>query len=128
MHRDPSPLPLLFLAGAPTWQMPQLVGLNKLPPRATLIPFPTAEDAKTQEREASPWYMSLNGTWDFQIKPRPAAATVEALTAAEWSPIQVPGNWTMQGFGNPHYTNVQMPFPQPPPEVPAFPSGKRDVA
>ena len=63
--------------------------------------------------------MSLNGTWDFQIKPRPAAATVEALTAAEWSPIQVPGNWTMQGFGNPHYTNVQMPFPQPPPEVPA---------
>ena len=27
--------------------------------------------------------MSLNGTWDFQIKPRPDAATVEALTAAE---------------------------------------------
>ena len=119
MHRDPTPLPLLFLAGAPTWQMPQLVGLNKLPPRATLIPFPTAEEAQTQAREASPWYMSLNGTWDFQIKPRPAAATVEALTAVEWSPIQVPGNWTMQGFGNPHYTNVQMPFPQPPPEVPA---------
>ena len=118
MHRDPSPLPLLFLAGAPTWQMPQLVALNKLPPRATLIPFPTAEDARTQDRTASPWYMSLNGAWDFQIKPKPAAATLEGLVA-EWSPIQVPGNWTMQGFGNPHYTNVQMPFPQSPPEVPA---------
>jgi beta-galactosidase len=117
MHRDPSPLPLLFLAGSPTWQMPQLVGLNKLPPRATLIPFPTVEDAKTQDREGSPWYMGLNGTWDFQLKPKPAAASVEGL-AAEWSPIQVPGNWTMQGYGSPHYTNVQMPFPQSPPEVP----------
>jgi beta-galactosidase len=105
MHRDPSPLPLLFLAGTPTWQMPQLVGLNKLPPRATLIPFPSAEAAQTQVREASPWYMSLCGTWDFQLKPRPAAVTLDGLVA-EWSPIEVPGNWTMQGFGNPHYTNV----------------------
>jgi beta-galactosidase len=118
MHRDPSPLPLLFLGGQPTWQMPQLVALNKLPPRATLIPFPTPEEAHTLAREASPWYLSLNGTWEFQIKPRPAAATVEAL-AGEWSPIAVPGNWTMQGFGRPHYTNVQMPFPNLPPEVPA---------
>ena len=62
--------------------------------------------------------MSLCGTWEFQIRPRPATATAEALSA-EWSPIQVPGNWTMQGFGSPHYTNVQMPFPDSPPEVPA---------
>lgn len=117
MHRDPSPLPLLFLAGQPTWQMPELVALNKLTPRATLVPFPTHEEARDQNREASPWFLSLNGTWDFQIKPRPAAATAEAL-AGEWSPIQVPGNWTMQGFGKPHYTNVQMPFPELPPDVP----------
>jgi beta-galactosidase len=118
MHRDSPPLPLLFLAGLPTWQMPQLVGLNKLPPRATLIPFPTPEEASANPRELSPWFLSLNGAWDFQIKPRPAAATLDALTA-EWSPITVPGNWTMQGFGSPHYTNVQMPFPEPPPTVPA---------
>jgi beta-galactosidase len=109
---------LLFLAGQPTWQMPELVALNKLPPRATLIPFPTPDEARTLAREASPWRLNLNGTWEFQIKPHPAAATAEAL-AGEWSPIQVPGNWTMQGFGRPHYTNVQMPFPQSPPEVPA---------
>ena len=47
MHRDPSPLPLLFLGGQPTWQMPELVALNKLPPRATLIPFSTPEEART---------------------------------------------------------------------------------
>ncbi len=118
MHRDTSPLPLLFLAGTPTWQMPQLVALNKLPPRATLTPFPTPEDAQTRAREASPWFLNLCGTWQFQLKPQPADVSAEALLA-EWSPIEVPGNWTMQGFGHPHYTNVQMPFPQSPPEVPA---------
>ncbi len=35
-----------------------------------------------------------------------------------WSNIIIPGNWTMQGYGKPHYTNVRMPFPQKPPEVP----------
>ncbi|NLF40669.1 DUF4981 domain-containing protein, partial [bacterium] len=35
-----------------------------------------------------------------------------------WSSIAVPGNWTMQGFGTPHYTNVQMPFNTVPPDVP----------
>ena len=30
----------------------------------------------------------------------------------------VPGNWTMQGFGQPQYTNVQMPFLCQPPTVP----------
>jgi hypothetical protein len=29
---------MIYLAGAKSWEMPQLPGLNKLPPRATLIP------------------------------------------------------------------------------------------
>ena len=33
--------------------------------------------------------------------------------------VTVPGNWTMQDTGDhPHYTNVQMPFPGPPPTLP----------
>ena len=32
----------------------------------------------------------------------------------------MPGNWTMQGVDDlPHYTNVQMPFPDLPPDLPA---------
>jgi beta-galactosidase len=98
--------------------MPQLPSLNKLPPRATLIPFSSAEEAQTMERALSPWFFDLNGEWDFKIKPCPAAVT-EAETYAEgWAKILVPGNWTMQGFGRPQYTNVAMPFPHTPPHVP----------
>jgi beta-galactosidase len=35
-----------------------------------------------------------------------------------WREIEVPGLWTMQGFGRPHYTNVVMPFSDLPPNVP----------
>ncbi|MFN8441849.1 MAG: glycoside hydrolase family 2 TIM barrel-domain containing protein [Caldilineaceae bacterium] len=111
-------LPMLTIAGQPSWKNPQLTGLNKLQPRATLIPFPTSEDAQSNAREESPWFQLLNGDWDFQIKTRPEEATTESLVTDHWSRITVPGNWTMQGFGKPHYTNVQMPWPNLPPDVP----------
>ena len=118
MHRTLAALPMIFLGGAKSWEMPQLPGLNKLPPRATLIPYPTAAAAHAQEREGSPWFLSLNGQWDFKLKSRPEEVTAEAVATSGWSPIAVPGNWTMQGFGHPHYTNVQMPWPNLPPHVP----------
>ena len=118
MTANPSVLPLLFLGGEKTWEMPQLPALNKLPPRATLVPYPTAEAALTLEREQSPWFLALSGTWDFKIKARPEDVTADDMSTGGWSPIQVPGNWTMQGFGHPHYTNVIMPFPNTPPDVP----------
>jgi beta-galactosidase len=111
-------LPLLFLAGQPTWELPQLTSLNRLPPRATLTPFPTAEDALTKSREESPWFAPLNGVWEFKIFGRPEQVTHAAVEHGAWSPITVPGNWTVQGYGRPHYTNVQMPFPNLPPDVP----------
>ncbi|MFN3980503.1 MAG: hypothetical protein ACK4SA_08980, partial [Caldilinea sp.] len=96
-----APLPLLFLAGQPTWEMPQLTSLNRLPPRATLTPFPTAADALNKAREESPWFVPLNGVWDFLIFGRPEQVTAAAIEYGDWTPIQVPGNWTVQGFGRP---------------------------
>jgi beta-galactosidase len=118
MNQPANILPMLFLAGERTWEMPQLTSLNKLPPHATLIPYGSVEQAIAMDRENSPWFQPLNGTWDFKILPQPEAATQDALTTGVWSPIAVPGSWTMQGFGKPHYTNVQMPFPNVPPDVP----------
>jgi Beta-galactosidase/beta-glucuronidase len=36
-----------------------------------------------------------------------------------WTAIQVPGNWQLQGHGNPQYTNIKFPFSSEPPYVPA---------
>ena len=118
MNQDTTILPLLILGGAKSWENPQLTGLNKLPPRATLTPFPTAADALAAAREASPWFLSLDGQWQFKLVPRPEAATWAELAAEGWGDIAVPGNWTMQGYGKPHYTNIVMPFPHDPPHVP----------
>lgn len=109
---------LLEIGGQKTWKMPQLPGLNKLPPRPSLITFPTTTEALIFNRGISPWYLSLNGTWDFMIFSRPEEISQEGLNSGSWSTIRVPGNWTMQGFGRPHYTNVMMPFPELPPDVP----------
>ena len=109
---------LLELGGYKTWKMPQLTGFNKLPPRATLYPYSSALTALTNDRSSSPWFVSLDGTWDFQIFPRPEAVSDNAIQENTWQSIHVPGNWTMQGYGHPHYTNVVMPFPNHPPDVP----------
>ena len=114
-----STLPLLFLGGQPSWEMPRFTGLNKLPPRAALTPFPSAEEARRGAPEDSPWRQSLDGVWQFKLKQHPAAVTWEAVAAEDWASLAVPGVWTMQGYGGPHYTNVQMPFPHEPPHVPA---------
>ncbi|MBC8188363.1 MAG: beta-galactosidase, partial [Proteobacteria bacterium] len=66
--------------------------------------------------------MSLDGDWSFAFFARPEEVPEEAVSAATecsgWATLSVPGNWTLQGFDRPHYTNVQMPFPETPPDIP----------
>lgn len=112
------------------WHEPELLSLNKLPPRATFYPFASADQARTGDRTVSPRWLSLDGQWDFRLEadPRSALVAVEAglprAEGASWRSITVPGNWERQGYGKPHYTNVQMPWPHEPPFVPeANPTG-----
>jgi beta-galactosidase len=110
---------LLYLGGRPSWMNPQLTSINRLEPHATLVPSPSVELAATLDPARSPWFRSLDGTWDLRVVARPEEAPAALAAARGWSHAEVPGLWTMQGFGHPHYTNVQMPFPNPPGEVPA---------
>lgn len=105
------------------WQTPELTGLNRLPSRATLYPFPSIESALTLDRNQSPWFRSLNGEWKFQLVEKPEVAEDEVFRPefddTEWRNITVPGNWTMQDTGDlPQYTNIRMPFDHEPPLVP----------
>ena len=63
--------------------------------------------------------ISLDGAWRFQLLHSPLDRI-----GKKWSTIPVPGLWTMQPesdvfFDRPIYTNVQMPFDEQPPQVPA---------
>jgi beta-galactosidase len=102
---------------------PECIAVNRLPMRATLYPYPDAAAAKNNVREESPWFRLLNGTWRFRMAANPAEVTPEDIAAetdrSGWDEIAVPGNWPLQGYGKPHYTNVQMPFSHEPPNVPA---------
>jgi len=104
------------------WKRPEQTGENCLPSRATLYPYPTEATAKSCSRTKSRWVKLLNGTWSFRLFDRPEDVPAEAVGFEQvggWSDIVVPGNWTMQGFDKPHYTNVQMPFANEPPDVPS---------
>ena len=76
--------------------------------------YPSADLARQGDRSASPWIQSLNGTWKFRYSPNPAARPVgferPGFDDKAWAPIAVPGNWEMQGFGIPIYSNVRYPF------------------
>lgn len=97
------------------WQNPQVVGRNKEPGRATLLPYADAGSALSRDRARSPYYLPLIGAWKFEYAPNPASAPAEFYRAdfddSAWDPVAVPGNWQLQGWDKPMYTNVQYPFP-----------------
>lgn len=113
---------LLQVGALKTWIAPECVSLNRIPMRATSYPFPTAREARSLDREKSPWFQLLDGQWQFKMAGHPEAVIAEDVAAetdrAGWDSVAVPGNWTLQGYGAPHYTNVVMPFPDEPPFVP----------
>ena len=113
---------LLQLGSAKTWISPETISLNRLPMRSTLYPFPDAAAARTLDRDKSPWFRLLNGGWHFKMAAQPEAVREDDVASTTdrsgWNSVEVPGNWTMQGYGHPHYTNVQMPFSDEPPFVP----------
>jgi beta-galactosidase len=109
---------LLLLGGRKSWESPELTSLNRLPPRATLVPYRSPEHAATLDRRKSPWFAPLDGEWEFRLAERPEDAGRALRSARGWTSVAVPGLWTMQGHGTPHYTNIVMPFPERPPHVP----------
>lgn len=68
--------------------------------------------------EGSPYYLNLNGTWDFRYYTDGRDIPEDVTKITDWKSIRVPGNWEVQGFGYPIYVNMPYEFaprnPQPP--------------
>ncbi|NIM13016.1 MAG: DUF4981 domain-containing protein [Candidatus Aminicenantes bacterium] len=106
------------------WENPEMIGKNKEAPHVPIIPCPDIETAvkANDEPAASPFYMSLNGTWKFHWVRvphlRPKEFYKDDFCLDGWNDIKVPGNWELQGFGVPIYTDEPYPFKPNPPKVP----------
>jgi len=105
------------------YQNHHIFARNVRPAHSGLIPFAERTAALSGEKGASPWFMSLNGTWKFHYAEAPFLAPPEFQQSdfddRDWDDITVPGNWQMQGYGRPHYTNIMYPIPVDPPNVPS---------
>jgi beta-galactosidase/beta-glucuronidase len=106
----------------PDWQDPRVVGRNKEAACASFLPYPDRAAALAalaaeglDSRESSTYFRLLNGPWRFALAANPAAAGSDfadpGFDASGWPTITVPGNWQLQGYDRPIYTNVQYPFP-----------------
>ncbi len=104
------------------WENPQLTGEFKLSAHSPLASYTDARSALICRREASPFRISLNGAWKFKLYSRPEKCPKTffrpSYKKTSWDTIAVPGNWTVQGYDRPIYTNVKMPFESNPPHVP----------
>lgn len=94
----------------PEIEDPQVLGINKQPWHATLMPYANTGEALAANRRASSFACSLNGNWKFNWVPRPEQRPVDFYRTdfddSAWKTIPVPSNWQMQGYGTPVYSNV----------------------
>ncbi len=106
----------------PDWENPEVIGINKEPGHCTLMPYVDLKKALACKREASSFYMSLNGKWKFNWVNKPAERPVGFQKAdydvSSWDEIVVPSNWQMHGYGRPIYLNMRYPFRPNPPYIP----------
>ena len=97
----------------PDWENPAVIGINKEEYHATL----TLPSGKSKCEEI----VSLDGIWKFNWSPQPDIRPVDFykndFSVANWDDIVVPGNWQMQGYGMPIYSNWTYPFKKDQPRV-----------
>ena len=106
----------------PYWQDIQTVSVNRESPRTAFMTYDSRQSALSGKYENSNFYKLLNGTWKFYYSDShrnlPVDAVQEVADMKGWNDIQVPGNWEVQGYGVPIYTNHGYEFkalnPQPP--------------
>ena len=100
------------------WQDPAVTGKGQVPLRSYIQSYASLSEAKLGGMSSRE--LSLDGRWKFHYALNPEQAPQKPQLTQDfrgWGSIQVPGNWELQGFGTPIYTNVNYPFPKNPPFI-----------
>jgi beta-galactosidase len=108
--------------GYPEWNNnPDIFQVNREPAHTSFIPYGDVASAlkgadmiSAMLKNPSPYYQSLNGQWKFNFAKNPDARPVdfykETYDTSAWKEIKVPGEWQLQGYDFPIFTNVTYPF------------------
>ncbi|MEM1121775.1 MAG: sugar-binding domain-containing protein, partial [Bacteroidota bacterium] len=112
-HLDTSP---------PFWENPAVFNINQTTPHVPVVPFPNVDSFLKNNIQASSFYQSFNGQWQFHWVEKPADRPTDFFQkdfdANSWNEIAVPSHWELNGYGYPIYVNNRYPFPKNPPFVP----------
>lgn len=104
------------------WENPQVFQINRLAPKAYFQRFASSEAAEKEDQSQLVNFKSLNGAWKFNWVKSPDERPKEFYQVdydvSGWKEIQVPGNWELQGYDLPIYTNIIYVFPKNPPFIP----------
>jgi len=103
------------------WENPEIIQINKEPPRSTLIPYENEKTAIKADRYSSKYLKMLNDSWKFNWCEKPEDRPQNFYTTnyddSNWDEIPVPSNWQMHGYDAPIYLNMPYPFEKNPPYI-----------
>ena len=112
------------------WEDQYMYEENKEAVHATYIPYSSTDAMKSDVNYDKAWltpekadYLSLNGTWKFNLVPEPSARPGEEdfwgdnVDVTAWDYIDVPSCWEMKGYDLPLYVNVEYAFLNNPPYI-----------
>ena len=112
------------------WEDQSVYEENKEAAHATYIPYTSTTAMKSDVNYDKAWltpekadYLSLNGTWKFNLVPDPSVRPGEEefwgndADVSSWDNIDVPSCWEMKGYDLPLYVNVEYAFLNNPPYV-----------
>ncbi|GHV05001.1 beta-galactosidase [Spirochaetia bacterium] len=93
------------------WENSDVLSINRENAHSRWGAYENGEQAL--KGRPSSYIKSLNGLWQFRAYPNPDAVDDfyrPDYKAEGFAPITVPGNWELQGFDKPIYTNVVYPW------------------
>ncbi|KQX48727.1 glycoside hydrolase family 2 TIM barrel-domain containing protein [Paenibacillus sp. Root444D2] len=96
------------------WENHHVLQVNREPMHVPLGAYASFVEAASCDRTSSPFVQSLDGLWKFSLVQNPLSVPQDFYKVNEdvsrWKEIRVPGNWELQGYDAPIYTNIKFPF------------------
>lgn len=98
---------------SPDWENSSVMSINRLSAHTRWGAYASLESAIACKPNTSPNILCLDGEYKFKLFDNPDLVDdfYSPGYKGSFSPIQVPGNWELQGFSSPIYTNYIYPWP-----------------